>query len=93
MPQPVHLRSDIRRPLRSGLVRPEFPDHQLRIQIGLRFYILVQYFQQLAQLSLVREPMAAEDLLNLFADDAALHDPLNPVSPWYTRLSPDSIPL
>src|SRR6266567_2038682 len=73
MPQPIHLRRDICGSLCLGLLWPQLLDHPVRPQSGLRIHVLKQNFQQLPELALVCEALAAQDSVDLLADGTGIH--------------------
>ncbi len=73
MPQPIHLCRYICGSLGPGLSRPKFLDHHVGRQIGLRIHVLRQDFQQLPELALACEALAAQDSLDLLPDGGGIH--------------------
>ena|SRR5437899_12829363 len=73
MPQPIHLCRYVCGPLRPSLLWPKFLDHQLGLQGGLRIHVLEQDFQQLPELALACEALAAQDSVDLVPDGGGIH--------------------
>ena len=73
MSQPVHLCRYVRGSLCPSLLWPQFPDHLVRLQGSLRIHVLEQNFQQLPELALACEALAAQDSVDLVPDSGGIH--------------------
>jgi hypothetical protein len=73
MPQRIHFCRYVCGSLRLCFRRPQFLDHLVRLQAGLRIHVLKQDFQQFPELALACEALATQDSFDLVPDGGGIH--------------------